>query len=70
MDIFYSLHAEEQIEERKIEKVWIEEAIKSPDYTEKKRTNKYIVGKKLNGSSIEVVYVKEKHIKVVTVYWI
>jgi len=37
MNIIYSLHAEEQIGERKIEKVWIEEAIKSPDYTKKKR---------------------------------
>lgn len=70
MDIIYSIHAEEQIQERKIEKLWIEETIKSPDYIKRNKPNKYIIKKKLNGRSIEVVYVKEKYIKVVTVYWI
>ena len=70
MKIIYSSHAEEQIGERKIDKVWIEETIKSPDQTKKKDLNKYIVKKKLNDRSIEIVYIKEKHIKVVTVYWI
>ncbi len=70
MDIVYTLHAEEQIQQRKIESVWVEETIKSPDYTKRKKPNKYIVKKKLNGKSIEVVYVKEKYIKVVTVYWL
>ena len=60
MDIIYTLHAEEQIKERKIHKVWAEEAIKGPDYTTRKKPNKYIIKKKLNGRSIEVVYVKEK----------
>jgi len=31
MDIIYSVHAEEQLAERKIDKVWVEETIKSPD---------------------------------------
>ncbi len=70
MEISYSSHAEEQIEIRKILKVWVEEAIKSPDKTEREGSNKYVVKKKLNGRSIEVVYVREKYIKVVTIYWI
>ncbi len=70
MDIIYTIHAEEQIQERKIERVWVEETIKGPDYTKRKKPNKYIVKKKLNGKSIEVVYVKERYIKVVTVYWL
>jgi len=70
MDIIYSVHAEEQLAERKIDKVWVEETIKSPDHTKKKKPNKYIVKKKLNGRAIEVVFMREKHIKVVTVYWV
>lgn len=70
MEIVYSLHADEQIVERKIEKVWVEETIRTPDKILKREENKYIATKKLNGISLEVVYVKEKNIKVVTVYWV
>jgi len=68
MQIIYSNHAEEQIEIRKILKVWVEESIKSPDRTEREGQNKYVARKKLNGRSIEVVYIREKYIKIVTVY--
>jgi len=57
------------IKERKVEKLWIEEAIKSPDNIEKE-FGKYYARKKLNGLSLEVAYIKEKYIKVLTVYWI
>jgi len=67
MEIKYTLHSEEQIKERKFEKVWIEETIKRPDHTNH-FGNKYYVSKKLNGLTIEVVYVKEKYIKVITTY--
>ncbi|MBS3145408.1 DUF4258 domain-containing protein [Candidatus Woesearchaeota archaeon] len=50
--------------------MWIEDTIKTPDSTKRKKPNKYIVKKKLNGRPIEVVYIREKHIKVVTIYWI
>ena len=69
VDIIYTVHAEEQRKERNIEKVWIEEAIVSPDYTAREG-NKYLVTKKLNGHAIEVVYVKEKYLKIITVYWV
>lgn len=67
MDINYTLHAEEQIKERRIEKVWIEETIKFPDQT-KRLDNKHYVVKKLNGITLKVVYVKQRYIKVITVF--
>ncbi len=67
MEIIYTLHAEKQIKERKFEKVWVEESIKRPDVT-RRLGHKYYVSKKLNGLTIEVVYVKERYIKVITVY--
>ncbi len=69
MRIIYTLHAEGQIKERKIELVWIEEAINYPDQT-KRVGNKFYVIKKLNGKRIKVVFVKEKFIKLVTSYFI
>jgi len=69
MEIRYTSHAKHMIKERKVEKLWIEEAIKSPDNIEKE-FGKYYARKKLNGLSLEVAYIKEKYIKVLTVYWI
>ena len=69
MNIVYTFHAAEQIYERKILRVWVEEAIMWPDFT-RRQNNKYLVTRKLNGRSIEVVYIKEKYIKILTVYWI
>ena len=67
--IIYTAYAEEQIKERNIEKAWIEEAIRSPDYIVREG-QKYLVTKKLNWHAIEVVYVKEKYLKIITVYWV
>lgn len=69
MDIKYTLHAEKQIRDRKIEKVWIEETIKSSDKV-KRKDNKYYIIKKLNRKTLKVIYVKEKYIKVITNFWI
>ena len=69
MRIKYTFHAKLMIKERKMEKVWIDETIKSPDIV-KKEEGKYYVRKKLNGFIIEVVYTKERYINVLTVYWI
>ncbi|MBI5392006.1 hypothetical protein HZB00_03300 [Candidatus Woesearchaeota archaeon] len=55
---------------KRISYTWVEEAIKSPDHIERETQIKYRARKKVNGISIEVVYIREKHIKVVTVYWI
>ena len=63
------MHAGEQIRERKMHKVWVEEAIKYPDET-KKVGYKYYVTKKLNGQTLKVVYLKEKYIKFTTTFFI
>ena len=69
MDIVYTMHANEQIKERKLLKVWVEETIKSPDQT-KAKGHKYYATKKLNGKTLRVIYVKEKYIKVITSYFV
>ena len=69
MDIRYTFHAKQKIEGRKLEKVWIEETIKYPDYT-KREGRKYYVTKKLNGMTLRVVYTKENYINIITLYWI
>ena len=65
----YTLHAQEQIKERKIEPVWIEEAVRFPD-TIASEKHKFYVTKKLNGKTIKVVFIKEKYIKIITSYFI
>jgi len=67
VEIRYTLHAEEQIKERKFEKVWVEETIKFPDKT-KHFGKRYYVQKKLNGIILKVVYIKQKYIKVITTH--
>ncbi len=70
MQIVYTNHAYKRINKKKVELIWVEEAIKYPDSVEKDGFNKYLARKKLNGHTLEVVYVKENYIKVVTAYWI
>ena len=69
MEVIFTNHARYQLKERKVDYIWVEETIKSPDIT-KKVDNKFYVIRKLNGRTLKVVYVKEKHIKVVTLYWV
>ena len=69
MEIIYTLHANEQINERKLSKVWVEETIKSPDEIRHKG-HKHYATKKLNGNTLRVVYVKESYIKVITSYFV
>ncbi len=69
MQFHYTFHALDAIAERKIEKIWVKEALQFPDITYFEE-GKYYAVKKLNGLSIEVVYVKEKYIKIITVYWV
>lgn len=68
MNIVYTLHAEEQIRERKITKTWVEDTIKWPDTIEH-LGNKYYVVKKLNGKVLKVVYIKEGYIKIITAHF-
>jgi hypothetical protein len=69
MRILYTAHAKGQLAERKIEEVWIEEAIKHPDLTVKDGGRTYVV-KKINSHTLKVVYVMEKYINVVTCYFL
>ena len=68
MEIRYTLHSEEQITERKIEKVWVEETTRYPDKISVIGKKHYAI-RKINGGVLKVVYVKEKYIKIITVYW-
>lgn len=67
MKIEYSLHAWKRIGKRKLIKVWVEEAIRFPDKLER-LGKKHYVTKRLNGVVLQVVYVKEKYIKIITLY--
>lgn len=67
MEIKYTYHARIQIARRRLEIIWIEETIKYPDTT-KKEGYKIYARKKLNGITIEVIYVKANYIKVITAY--
>lgn len=69
MDIVYTLHAKKQIEARKIQNVWVEETIKSPDTLDSSEHKFYAI-KKLNAKTLKVIYVKEKYIKVITAFFI
>lgn len=69
MRIAYTAHAEEQLYERKIEKVWVKEVIKHPDLTVKEGGRHYVI-KALNSHTLKVVYVKQKYINVITCYFV
>jgi len=69
MEFFYTYHAQEQIKERKILRIWVEESIKTPDETKRYRNKVYVV-KKLNGKTLKVIYTKEKYIKIITAFFI
>ena len=69
MEIIFSFHAKEQIKERKIQLVWAEETIKYPDEIIKEN-NKYYAIKKLNGKTLKIIYIKERYIKVITLFFI
>ncbi|MBI4150018.1 hypothetical protein HY488_01295, partial [Candidatus Woesearchaeota archaeon] len=64
MEFTYTLHAEEQIEARKMPKIWVEETVKFPDVT-KYQNGKYYAIKKLNGLTLKVVYTKERYINII-----
>lgn len=69
MKIIYTVHALEQMQERKIHPLWVEETIKYADQTIRD-DNKYYALKRLGSRMLKVVYVKENYIKVVTTFFI
>lgn len=70
MEIRLTYHAMKKADIKGILLIWIEEAIKYPDITIKIKENKYVVRKMVSKIALEVVYIKENYIKVVTVYWV
>lgn len=69
MEVRFTLHATHQLRERKIEKVWVLETIRAPDFVERNGKKHYAV-KKLNGHVLKVVYIKETNIKIITLYFL
>lgn len=70
MEIIFTKHAEERLKIRKFSKVEIIEAITFPDKI-LKRYDKHYYQKSLGRGKVEVVCEKtEKHIKVITLYWL
>ncbi len=68
MRIELSYHAYRRMRRRKIHLEWVKETIRWPHST-RKIGHKYYVTRKINGHTLRVVYVKEKHLKVVTLYF-
>ena len=70
MKIIFTEHAEGRLEKRKFSKTEIIEAINFPDKTLKKY-EKYYYQKTLERGKVEIICEKtEKHIKVITLYWL
>ena len=67
MNIKFTKHAEEQMKERGISKDEVINTIKYPEKT-LKTEDRYLAQKKISLGIIEVVYVIENYIKVITVY--
>jgi len=69
MQIEFTKHARRRIIDRKIELVWIYETLKFPDNMQKVG-NEYIITRKLNGKTLEIVIMREKNINIITLYWL
>lgn len=67
MNIKFTKHAIEQMKERGISEDEVINTIKYPEKTQK-INNVYYVQKSLGWANIEVVYIRENYIKVITVY--
>ena len=67
MNIVFTRHAKEQMKERSINEDDVVNAIKFPKKT-RKRGHVYYVQRQTISGKIEVVYVRESYIKVITVY--
>jgi len=69
MDIIFIEHAKEMLKKRKITKEEVELGIKYLDNL-KKEGGKYITEKDIERARIEIVYEKDKYIKIITTYYI
>ena len=69
MNIIFTEHAKEMLKKRKITREEVELGIKYPDNL-KKEGGKYIAEKNIERARIEIVYEKDKYIKIITIYYI
>lgn len=69
MKIIFTKHAENRLKKRKITQGEVEEAIMYSKKSEKKG-NKHRLIKNIGRGNIEIIYERDKYIKVITVYWI
>lgn len=69
MEIIFTEHAKDRMKKRGITEDEIIQTIKNPDNTKKQGGN-YYAQKNIGRANIEVVYEKDKYIKVITIYYI
>ena len=69
MEIIYTLHAKDRMKKRKITEDEVIYIIKNPDKILKIK-GKYYARKNIGRATIEIVYEKDKYIKVITLYYI
>lgn len=69
MEIIFIGHAKDRIKKRKISEEEIIDAIKNPDKIHKEQ-GKYYCQKNIKRANIEIVYEKDKYIKIITVYYL
>lgn len=69
MEIIFTEHVKEGMRKRNITEEEIISAVKYPDITFK-RERKYFVAKNIGRTIIQVVYEKDKYIKIITVYYL
>ena len=69
MNIQFTEHARYTMKKRRITEDEVISAIKYSEKTEK-IDDKYYVTKNIGRGIIEVVFIKENYIKVITLYWI
>jgi len=69
MEIIFTKHAILRMKKRKITKDEIINSIKHPKNVSKKEGKLYIQ-KNIDRANIEIIYEKDKYIKVITVYYI
>ncbi len=68
MNIIFTHHALEKIHERRITKDEVLSTIKYPEET-RKIGDKYYVQKNIGRGVIQVVFTRERYIKVITIHW-
>jgi len=69
MEIIFTKHALLRMKKRKLTKDEIINSIKHPENTSKKE-GKFYIQKNIDRANIEIVYEKDKYIKVITAYYI